>query len=156
MTMVVVGLLHGKTKEQWYNQIAARVANGDGPCAPPEYAELRGPGARQRFDDSPDEYELEFDNRRNFNVRSNRIILLGDGTEVLSEGDEDLFDRGDEAEDVANQVRKRSADEPSDEQAREEREGTPGPQLTRQRTPQTTDISFLGSGDSTSPPSTTK
>jgi protein phosphatase 2C family protein 2/3 len=37
MTMTVIGLLHGKTKEEWYNQIAERVANGDGPCAPPEY-----------------------------------------------------------------------------------------------------------------------
>ncbi|KAI7515130.1 protein phosphatase, partial [Hortaea werneckii] len=37
MTMVVVGLLRGKTKEEWYNMIAERVANGDGPCAPPEY-----------------------------------------------------------------------------------------------------------------------
>lgn len=39
MTMVIVGLLHGKTKEEWYNTIAERVANGDGPCAPPEYGE---------------------------------------------------------------------------------------------------------------------
>jgi protein phosphatase 2C family protein 2/3 len=37
MTMVVIGLLHGKTKEQWYNTVAQRVANGDGPCAPPEF-----------------------------------------------------------------------------------------------------------------------
>lgn len=37
MTMVIVGLLNGRTKEQWYNQIAQRVAEGDGPCAPPEY-----------------------------------------------------------------------------------------------------------------------
>lgn len=37
MTMTVVGLLNGKTKEEWYNQIADRVAKGDGPCAPPEY-----------------------------------------------------------------------------------------------------------------------
>ena len=37
MTMIIVGLLNGKTKEEWYNQIAQRVAEGDGPCAPPEY-----------------------------------------------------------------------------------------------------------------------
>lgn len=37
MTMIVIGLLHGKTKEEWYDAIAQRVANGDGPCAPPEY-----------------------------------------------------------------------------------------------------------------------
>lgn len=37
MTMVIVGLLNGRTKEQWYDQIAERVAKGDGPCAPPDY-----------------------------------------------------------------------------------------------------------------------
>ena len=37
MTMIVIGLLRGKSKDQWYNEIAERVANGDGPCAPPEY-----------------------------------------------------------------------------------------------------------------------
>lgn len=37
MTMVIIGLLRGKSKEQWYEEIAKRVANGDGPCAPPEY-----------------------------------------------------------------------------------------------------------------------
>lgn len=37
MTMTIIGLLNGKTKEEWYNKIADRVANGDGPCAPPEY-----------------------------------------------------------------------------------------------------------------------
>ena len=37
MTMVIVGLLKDKTKDEWYKQIADRVADGDGPCAPPEY-----------------------------------------------------------------------------------------------------------------------
>jgi protein phosphatase 2C family protein 2/3 len=37
MTMIIIGLLHGKTKEEWYDSIAQRVADGDGPCAPPEY-----------------------------------------------------------------------------------------------------------------------
>lgn len=37
MTMVIIGFLNGKTKEEWYEEIARRVANGDGPCAPPEY-----------------------------------------------------------------------------------------------------------------------
>jgi len=36
MTMIVIGLLHGKTKKEWYDSIAQRVADGDGPCAPPE------------------------------------------------------------------------------------------------------------------------
>lgn len=34
MTMIIIGFLHGKTKEQWYDEIAKRVADGDGPCAP--------------------------------------------------------------------------------------------------------------------------
>lgn len=37
MTMIIVGFLRGRTKEEWYEEIAKRVANGDGPCAPPEY-----------------------------------------------------------------------------------------------------------------------
>jgi len=40
MTMIIVGLLHGKTQEDWYNLIAKRVADGDGPCAPPEYGKF--------------------------------------------------------------------------------------------------------------------
>ncbi|KAK4903976.1 hypothetical protein LTR28_001056, partial [Elasticomyces elasticus] len=43
MTMSVIGLLNGKTKEEWYQQIADRVAQGDGPCAPPEYGKSRSP-----------------------------------------------------------------------------------------------------------------
>ena len=37
MTMVVVALLNGKSKEEWYQQVSDRVAAGDGPCAPVEY-----------------------------------------------------------------------------------------------------------------------
>jgi len=37
MTVVVIALLHGKDKDAWYKTVADRVANGDGPCAPPEY-----------------------------------------------------------------------------------------------------------------------
>jgi len=40
MTMAVVALLRGQSKEQWYKKIADRVANGDGPCAPPEYGKF--------------------------------------------------------------------------------------------------------------------
>ena len=36
MTVAIVALLQGQTKEEWYSQIAKRVADGDGPCAPPE------------------------------------------------------------------------------------------------------------------------
>jgi protein phosphatase 2C family protein 2/3 len=43
MTMQVIGILNGKTKEEWYEEIAKRVAAGDGPCAPPEYGESPAP-----------------------------------------------------------------------------------------------------------------
>lgn len=37
MTVVIVALLQGKTKAEWYDLVAARVENGDGPVAPPSY-----------------------------------------------------------------------------------------------------------------------
>ena len=37
MTMIVIALLKGKSKDEWYKDITDRVAGGDGPCAPPEY-----------------------------------------------------------------------------------------------------------------------
>ena len=40
MTMTIVGFLRGRSKEEWYDEIARRVANGEGPCAPPEYGEI--------------------------------------------------------------------------------------------------------------------
>lgn len=39
MTMIIIGLLHGQTKEEWYDTIAKRVADGDGPCAPPDHSD---------------------------------------------------------------------------------------------------------------------
>ena len=122
MTMVIVGLLNGKSKKEWYELIGKRVADGDGPCAPPEYgkfcssprdqvftntslaAEFRGPGVRHQFDnDSPDDYELDLDKRsRSFGGRRGRIILLGDGTEVLTDSDDaEMFDHSDEDKDTS-------------------------------------------------------
>ena len=89
---------------------------------------------RHQFDhDSPDEYELDMNNRsRGYGGRSGRIILLGDGTEVLTDSDDvDMFDHSDEDKDTANQVQKGSTisgDNDDDDSARNEREGTPGPQ----------------------------
>ena len=40
MTMIVIALLRGKSKEEWYQQVGDRVAKGDGPVAPPEYGIL--------------------------------------------------------------------------------------------------------------------
>ncbi|KAA8907835.1 phosphatase 2C-domain-containing protein [Sphaerosporella brunnea] len=97
MTMVIIGLLHGRTKEEWYETIAKRVAAGDGPCAPPEYAELRGPRRRGGNygggDDSPDEFDREGRVKViRAAVREGRIIMLGDGTEVLTVSDASFDD----------------------------------------------------------------
>ncbi|KAF4631448.1 hypothetical protein G7Y89_g6681 [Cudoniella acicularis] len=78
MTMIVIGLLRGKTKEEWYEEIAKRVANGDGP------SEFRGPGVHHNFDDSD-----------------------SDGTEVLTDSDDtEMFDHQEEDKDLASQVNK--------------------------------------------------
>lgn len=49
MTMIIIALLKGKTKEEWYKQIADRVANGDGPCAPPEYGKYSPAALKNAF-----------------------------------------------------------------------------------------------------------
>ncbi|RMZ90562.1 hypothetical protein DV736_g2216, partial [Chaetothyriales sp. CBS 134916] len=99
MTMIVIGLLNGKTEEEWYDMISKRVADGD--------AEFRGPGVRHQFDqDSPEEYE-DMNHRRSGFGRNGRIILLGDGTEVLTDSDD----------------------------ADIEREGTPGPGIEEDKSP---------------------
>ncbi|EPS31816.1 hypothetical protein PDE_06774 [Penicillium oxalicum 114-2] len=102
MTMTVIGLLHGQTKEEWYNKIAERVANGDGPCAPPEYAEFRGPGIRNQFEDQTDDYELEMERSRAFS------------------NEEELFYQT-EDQDLTNQIHPTTS-------SRNDREPTPGPQ----------------------------
>lgn len=92
-------------------------------------AEFRGPGVRHRFDDS-DDYETEVDHRSSGigGGRSGRIILLGDGTEVLTDSDEtEMFDHDEEDKDLDSQVGK--GGQQSDEtRARSERKETPGPQ----------------------------
>lgn len=147
MTMVVIALLRGKSKEDWYKEIGDRVANGDGPCAPPEYgmchredfpfqfmlklksiAEFRGPGVRHNIGDSEDDYDLDMEKRTGgIGGRSGRIILLGDGTEVLTDSDEtEMFDHEEEDKDLNSQVSKGGIN-PMDE-GRGAREETPGPE----------------------------
>ena len=95
-------------------------------------AEFRGPGVRHQYDqDSPDDYELDLDQRaRGGFGRSGRIILLGDGTEVLTDSDDtEMFDHSEEDKDTENQIKKGTPDTSDVESARSEREGTPGPQL---------------------------
>lgn len=63
---------------------------------------------------------------RAFSVRSGRIILLGDGTEVIpDQNEEELFDQT-EDQDLANQVGRNT--NAGTDSTRNEREGTPGPQ----------------------------
>lgn len=42
MTVTIVALLNGKTKEEWYNMVAERVEKNDGPVAPEAAAQLIG------------------------------------------------------------------------------------------------------------------
>lgn len=115
MTMIIVGFLRGRSKEEWYEEIARRVANGDGPCAPPEYAEFRGPGVHHNFDDSDSGYDVESDNKpsKTFGIGGykGRIIFLGDGTEILTDSDDtEMFENSEEDKDLASQVSKNSPD----------------------------------------------
>ncbi|KAI0012310.1 PP2C-domain-containing protein [Xylariaceae sp. FL0662B] len=119
MTMIVVGFLRGRSKEEWYEEVASRVAKGDGPCAPPEYAEFRGPGVHHTFDDSDSGYDVDMENKsKTFGIGGykGRIIFLGDGTEVLTDSDDtEMFDNSEEDKDLASQVSKNSSTEGADE-----------------------------------------
>jgi protein phosphatase PTC2/3 len=74
-------------------------------------AEFRGPGVHHNFDDSDSGYDVDVDNRTKSlggNNQRGRIILLGDGTEVLTDSDDtaEMFDQGDEDRDLESQVSK--------------------------------------------------
>ncbi|KAI4129752.1 MAG: hypothetical protein LQ347_003639 [Umbilicaria vellea] len=146
MTIIIIGLLQGKSKEEWYKQIADRVANGDGPCAPPEYgkiiaAEFRGPGSRRSFEDSGDDYDLDLDQRtRGMGGRSGKVYLLGPGTsDMLGDSDEtEMFDHDDEDKDLESQVGRGQSHSTNDKAgSRSEREETPAPAHNeKQQTPE--------------------
>ncbi|KAJ9156704.1 Protein phosphatase 2C isoform gamma [Pleurostoma richardsiae] len=105
MTMIIIGFLRGRTKEEWYEEIARRVANGDGPCAPPEYAEFRGPGVHHNFDDSDSGYDVDMD-------KNTRGI-----------DDTEMFDNSEEDSDLVSQVSKAAST--SQESANDEVVGSP-------------------------------
>ncbi|KAH0533977.1 hypothetical protein FGG08_007414 [Glutinoglossum americanum] len=142
MTMIVVGMLSGKTKEEWYDMIAKRVADGDGP------SELRGPVTQSYRDDSPDDFDHELDHRmRDLGRPQGRIIILGDGTEVMTDSDDtEMFDHDEEDKDLESQVIRAPT---NSEQNRSEREGTPGPNATHVETSKakTSDESISQSGE---------
>ena len=106
-------------------------------------AEFRGPGMRQNFEDSGDDYDLDLDQRnRGVGGRNGRIILLGDGTEVLTDSDEtEMFDHEEEDKDLASQASKGQMK--LDDESRGGREETPGPSSQgiseRQQTPESID-----------------
>jgi protein phosphatase 2C family protein 2/3 len=85
-----------------------------------EIAEFRGPGVHHNFDDSDSGYDVDMDQKKSFggNQRG-RIILLGDGAEVLTDSDDtEMFDHSEEDKDLASQVHKGQAtsqDEPKQE-----------------------------------------
>lgn len=74
-----------------------------------------------QFDDSPDDYDMDMDQRTRSignSGRSGRTILLGNGTEVLTNPDDsDTFEHGDEDKDLQSQIDKG--------QIQNERETTP-------------------------------
>ncbi|KAH0552972.1 hypothetical protein GP486_006830 [Trichoglossum hirsutum] len=134
MTMIVVGILNGRTKEEWYDAIAKRVANGDGP------SEFRGPGIHTQFrDESPDDLDHRM---RDLGRPQGRIILLGDGNELPPDADTEMSDHDEEDKDLESQVIKGPT---NPEQSRSEREGTPGPNTTHLET-----LKEKASDDSTS------
>lgn len=84
-------------------------------------AEFRGPGVHHNFDDngSPG-YENDSDSKsKSFGIGGykGRIIFLGDGTEVLTDGDDtEMFDNSEEDKDLDSQVSKASSSGTSNDQ----------------------------------------
>ncbi|KAL1639622.1 Protein phosphatase 2C 2 [Diplodia intermedia] len=97
MTITIIALLKGRTKDEWYKAIAERVANGDGPCAPPD----------------PDDYDMDMGRGTRIGQGlGGRIILLGDGTELSSDSAEsEMFDHDEEDKDLESQVNKNQREE---------------------------------------------
>ena len=98
-------------------------------------AEFRGPGTRNSFDqDSPDDFDLDIHRYRG--GRNGRIILLGDGTEVLTDGtdDADMFDHSmDDDKDEEAQIKRGESSGSDNDSTRTEREDTPGPQSENEK-----------------------
>lgn len=107
MTMMIVALLQkGQTKEEWYKMIQDRVANNEGPCAPAQDAELKGPQSSQfrsreiqfgSFGQDNDE-DAENGTEQTDTTKPGEIIVLGDGSELLKEGQDDQKETIAEAE----------------------------------------------------------
>ncbi len=87
---------------------------------------------RKRFGDSGDDSDLYHSEQRNRGLggRPGRILLLGDGTEILTDSDDtEMFDQDEEDKDLKSQVSKGPIKRNGDQdEGRSEREATPGPQ----------------------------
>lgn len=90
-------------------------------------AEFRGPGVHHRIDDSADDIDMDLDQRfrPNNGGGGGRIILLGDGTEVRAEGNQEaeMFDQDDEDRDLDSQVDRRRTESPSSVKTEESEDG---------------------------------
>lgn len=84
-----------------------------------------------RFDDSPDDYDMDMDQRTRMLGRGGRIILLGDGTEIDTgnDNDVDMEDRVTEVEEVTEEADDEAVQrkQQSNGDDRSQREGTPAP-----------------------------
>lgn len=89
---------------------------------------------RNHYDhDDSDDLDLDIPRHRGpgFGGRSGRIILLGDGSEVLTDSTDDveMFDHSmDDDKDIESQIKKGDIETGDDDSTRSEREGNPGPQ----------------------------
>ena len=110
-------------------------------------AEFRGPGTHHHYDDSPDDFDMDMDQRTRFlGGRAGRIILLGDGTEIMTgnihddDGDVDMEDRGeaeeadDDSEDQVPASSQSKANGETADEDRSKREETPAPSLQGKNT----------------------
>lgn len=90
-------------------------------------AEFRGPRNRNRFVANPDDYEMDLDRSRGLSgLRSGRIIVLGDGTEVIPDQSEELFEQAEEDQEEPSTTGQAQSESP--DTTRNDREDTPGPQ----------------------------
>lgn len=89
MTILIVGILNGKTKEEWYDLICDRVAKGDGPVAPESYAEAASSESSEKSVADEEEgdgpYEEIF--RRTIGGGLSLQQLLGSGAELVTNSD---------------------------------------------------------------------
>uniref|UniRef100_A0A060T4C5 protein-serine/threonine phosphatase n=1 Tax=Blastobotrys adeninivorans TaxID=409370 RepID=A0A060T4C5_BLAAD len=105
MTVMIVGLLNGKTKEEWYDMIAKRVADGDGPVAPESFAEMKGNPfsgqsnqmSSQSQEDEPRRYSIPIGATTSFQqlLGHTAQVMNSNGTYVLETTDSgSLFSLG--------------------------------------------------------------